>query len=84
MNKIYLVISMNDLGVDIHGAYTSFSLAEAARNKMNAEAKKRTEDAGFVYYGNRHYVLSGDVNGEPKSLWGEEYFAEYAGDKTIV
>ncbi len=84
MSKIHLVVSNNDLGVDVHGAYTSKKRAEAARDKMNTEDKSdRLAGGNAVYYGNRHYIRSGPVNQEPSDDdWGDDDLTGFRKDRS--
>jgi hypothetical protein len=70
MTEVWIVVSNNDLGVDIHGVYTSRELADSISKQMNKENKAHVESTGFIYYGDRHYVISGNVNDDPKHSWG--------------
>ncbi len=71
MSQIWVVVSDNDLGLNIHGIYTSQSLAESVSAQMNKESKAHTESTGFTYYGDRHYVIYGNVDNKPVYSWGK-------------
>jgi hypothetical protein len=71
MSQVWIVVSNNDLGVDIHGVYTSNELADSISKQMNKENKAHVESTGFIHYGDRYYVISGNVDEKPVRIWGE-------------
>lgn len=82
MKTVWLVVSDNDLGVDVHGVYLSEKKAQNARDKMNSAAKTKAEADKRVYYGHRCFIMSGPVGAEPENNWGDEDRTGYKDERT--